>query len=123
MSPQGRREQIAFACERGLSKRRACGLLEVSRSSLSYRLRLPAKDAPVIEAMQQLSAQYPRFGYRRIRIFLLRQGHRLGWHRTHRLWRKAGLQLARRRPLTCLGFFEPIIPGGRLGWVKGDAAA
>jgi putative transposase len=98
VSPQGRREQIAFACERGLSKRRACGLLEVSRSSLSYRLRLPAKDASVIEAMQQLSAQYPRFGYRRIRIFLLRQGHRLGWHRTHRLWRQAGLQLPRRRP-------------------------
>ena len=25
--------------------------------------------------------------------------------------------------LTCPGFFEPFIPGGRLGWVKGDAAA
>ena len=36
-------------CERGLSKRRACGLLELSRSSLSYRLRLPAKDAPVLD--------------------------------------------------------------------------
>jgi putative transposase len=98
VSPQGRREQIAFGCERGLSKRRACGLLEVSRSSLSYQLRLPAKDAPVIEAMKALSSQYPRFGYRRIRIFLQRQGHRIGWYRTHRLWRAAGLQLPRRRP-------------------------
>ena len=44
VSPQGRREQIAFACERGLSKRRACGLLEMARSGLSYELRLPAKD-------------------------------------------------------------------------------
>jgi putative transposase len=98
VSPQAWREQIAFACERGLSKRRACGLLDVSRSSLSYKLRLPAKDAPVIDAMKQLSAQYPRFGYRRIRIFLQRHGHQLGWHRTHRLWRQAGLQLPRRRP-------------------------
>ena len=34
---------------------------------------MPAKDAPVIEAMKDLSAQYPRYGYRRIRIFLRRQ--------------------------------------------------
>ena len=98
VGPQTRREQIAFAGERGLSKRRACGLLELSRSSLSYRLRLPAKDAPVLTAMQALSSHYPRFGYRRIRIFLQRQGHRLGWGRAHRLWRQAGLQLPRRRP-------------------------
>ena len=26
------------------------------------------------------------------------QGRRLGWHRGHRLWRQAGLQLPRRRP-------------------------
>ena len=98
VSPQARREQVAFACERGLSERRACGLLDISRSTLSYELRLPAKDGPVIEAMKQLSSQYPRYGYRRIRIFLKRQGHQLGWHRAHRLWRQAGLQLPRRRP-------------------------
>jgi putative transposase len=98
VSPQARREQVAFACERGLSKRRACGLVGISRSSLSYRLRMPAKDAPVIEAMKALSAQYPRYGYRRMRIFLRRAGHELSWERTHRLWRQAGLQLPRRRP-------------------------
>jgi len=30
--------------------------------------------------MKTLSAQYPRYGYRRIRIFLRRQGHQLGVH-------------------------------------------
>ncbi len=70
----------------------------MSRSSLSYALRMPLKDTPVIEAMKDLSAQYPRYGYRRIRIFLQRQGHRLGCHRMHRLWRQAGLTLPRRRP-------------------------
>ena len=50
----------------------------------------------MIAAMKTLSAQYPRYGYRRIRIFLRRQGHQLGVHRTHRLWRQAGLQLPRR---------------------------
>jgi putative transposase len=98
VSPQARREQVAFVCECGLSKRRACGLIGVSRSTLSYVLRMPAKDAPLIEALKGLSAQYPRYGYRRMRIFLRRAGHQLSWERTHRLWRKAGLQLPRRRP-------------------------
>ena len=69
VSPQARREQVGFACEHGLSERRACGLLGIARSTLSYELTLPAKDAPVIAAMKTLSAQYPRYGYRRIRIF------------------------------------------------------
>ena len=84
VSPQARREQVAFACERGLSERRACGLLGIARSTLSYELRLPAKDRPVIEAMRQLSSQYSRYGYGRIRIFLKCQGHQFGWHRAHR---------------------------------------
>ena len=107
MSPQARREQVAFACERGLSQRRACGLLGVARSALGYELRMPARDAPVIEAMRALSSQYPRYGYRRMRIFLRRAGHELSWERTHRLWRKAGLQLPRRRPRRRLATGRP----------------
>jgi hypothetical protein len=53
VSPQARRGQLAFARARGLSQRQACGLLAISRSALSYELRLPAKDAPVIEAMRR----------------------------------------------------------------------
>jgi putative transposase len=98
VSPQARREQVCLARERGLSTRRACGLLGVSRSILRYELRLPAKDAPVVAAMKELSAMYPRYGYRRIRIFLQRQGFKLSCSRTHRLWRQAGLLLPRRRP-------------------------
>ena len=98
VSPQARRGQIDLACQRGLSKRRACGLLGMSRSTLRYERRLPAKDAPVIEAMKALSAQYPRYGYRRIRIFVRRQGFEMSWSRAHRLWRQAGLLLPKRRP-------------------------
>ena len=36
---------------------------------------MAAKDAPVIERMKELSAQYPRYGYRRIHIFLGRDGY------------------------------------------------
>jgi putative transposase len=65
---------------------------------MTYRRVQPAKDAPVIETMKSLSSQYPRYGYRRIRIFLRRAGHQVGVHRAYRLWRKAGLQLPRKRP-------------------------
>ena len=93
-----RREQVAFALARGLSSRRACAVLSIARSTLGYRSRLAVRDAPALQAMRDLAGQYPRYGYRRIRIFLQRAGHVLGVDRTHRLWRQAGLQVPRRRP-------------------------
>lgn len=98
MSPQARREQVAWLCQGGLSKRRACGLAGLARSGLSYTLRQPAKDAPVVDAMRRLSSQYPRYGYRRIRIFLQREGLTMSPSRAERLWRQAKLQLPRKRP-------------------------
>ena len=98
MSSQARREQVALACERGLSKRRACELIEIARSGLDYVSVRAQRDAPTLEAMKRLAAQYPRYGYRRIRVFLRREGQGMSRHRAHRLWRVAGLQLPRRRP-------------------------
>lgn len=57
-----------------------------SRSTMRYVLRMPAKDAPVIDGMKRLSARYPRYGYRRIRIFLRRQGMKLSWSRAYCIW-------------------------------------
>ena len=64
---------------------------------LGYESRLVARDAPAVAAMRRLAAQYPRYGYRRIRIFLKQEGHVMRTDRTHRLWRQAGLQVPRRR--------------------------
>ena len=52
----------------------------------------------MVERMKELSARYPRYGYRRIRIFLGRDGYRMSPGRAYRLWRAAGLQVPRRRP-------------------------
>jgi putative transposase len=93
-----RRQQVAYAHGRGLSSRRACALLSVARSTLGYQSRLVARDAPALAAMRELASQYPRYGYRRIRIFLKRVGHAMSADRTHRLWRQAALQVPRRRP-------------------------
>jgi putative transposase len=84
--------------DRGLSQRRACGLLGIPRSTLGYRLRQSGKDTPALTAMRRLSAQYPRYDYCRIRIFLRREGLPMGINRACRLWRQAGLGLPRKRP-------------------------
>ena len=77
VSVPARRQRVAYGRGRGLSARRACTLFSVARSALEYRSRKAAKDAPVVTRMKELSAQYPRYGYRRIRIFLNRDGHRM----------------------------------------------
>jgi putative transposase len=69
----------------------------VARSALSYRSRKAVEDAKVIERMRGLSAQYPRYGYRRIKIFLGRDGHVMSPGRAWRLWRVGKLQVPRKR--------------------------
>jgi putative transposase len=97
VSVQARLEQVRCAVQRGLSQRRACALMGAARSGLHYELRMPAKDAPVIEAMRNLSGQLPRFGARRINIFLARQGMDVSKDRCSRIWSAAGLQVPPRK--------------------------
>ena len=40
----------------------------------------------MMERMRALSAQYPRYGYRRVRIFLGRDDHKMSFGRAYRLW-------------------------------------
>lgn len=98
VSASARRQQVEYATKRGLSCRRACALLSVARSGLGYRSRMADKDAAVIPKMKELAAQYPRYGYRRIRIFLGRDGCPMSSERMYRLWRLEKLQVPRRRP-------------------------
>ena len=97
VSAPARRQQVAYARTRGVSERRACALMSVARSALHYESRLIKKDAAALAAMSILSAQYPRYGYRRIHVFLERQGHRMSIDRAWRLWQKGGLQVPRKR--------------------------
>jgi len=93
-----RRQQVEYARRRGISCRRSCALMQVARSWLRYESKKVKKDKPVRERMRALAAQYPRYGYRRVRIFLARDGHPMSTDRAHRLWRAERLQLPRRRP-------------------------
>jgi putative transposase len=109
-----RRQQVAYARTRGLSSRRACALLSVARSAIAYVSRRTTRDAPAVAVMRELAGQYPRYGYRKIRIFLGRRGHPMSAERSYRLWRQAGLQVPRRRPRrrVATGRPRPLPPTG-----------
>ncbi len=98
MSACARRKQIACVRQRGISLRRSCALLQVARSTIGYESALARRDEPVIAVMRELAAQYPRYGYRRIQVFLARRGLAMSADRAYRIWKKAGLQVPRRRP-------------------------
>lgn len=98
VSVRARQEQVRLACSMGLSERRACTLLDVSRSGFRYERVKATADAPVLQRMKELALQYPRYGYRRIRIFLQREGCTMSAAKAWRLWHEAGLQIPRRRP-------------------------
>ena len=97
VSASVRRRQVEYALKRGPSCRRACAMLHVARSALKYESLKAAADAPVCERMRAIAAQYPRYGYRFVRIFLEREGHPMSFTRAYRLWKVAGLQVPRKR--------------------------
>jgi putative transposase len=93
VSPGRRRQQVPAVHQRGLSYRRACQLLSVARSSLSYQPRRGTRDTELLALIQQLAQQRPRYGYRRIWALLQRQGVYVNPKRIYRLWREHGLRL------------------------------
>jgi transposase InsO family protein len=79
---------VETACtELGVSQRKACQTLNQSRSSQRYELRLPVKDAAIIEAIQKHIEKRPRFGYRRITVELRKDHWIVNFKRVYRIWR------------------------------------
>ncbi len=76
----------------GLSQRRACQLMGLSRCSFRYRARRQ-EDALVRERLKQLAREYPRWGYRFLGVLLGREGHMVNHKRVLRLYREEGLKL------------------------------
>src|SRR5262249_47643828 len=106
-----RRQQVAYVRSRGLSSRRACALLSIARSTVGYVSRLQARDAPGVSAMREIAAQYPRYGYRKVRIFLARRGHA----RSGRIACGAKRACKYRAPSTSPGRHEPTASGPAAG--------
>lgn len=93
----GRREFVAFASSRGISVRKACPLLKVSRRRLAYKGRKDAKDAAIVERLKELASRYPSYGVRMLWSKLRQENILINRKRVARLCRKHGLLLKRKR--------------------------
>lgn len=91
-----------------ISERRACRVVDQPRSSQRYVSTKADKDAALVQSMVALSAENPRYGYRRVWALLNREGWAVNKKRVHRLWREADLKVpaGRRRKRERLGSSE-----------------
>lgn len=98
MSPQARREAVvAMRAQTGISERRACVLIDLSRTVLHYRAASQPLNERLSGRLKALAAERRRFGYRRLHALLGREGECVNVKRVHRLYRREGLQVRRRR--------------------------
>ena len=76
-----------------ISERRACRALGVPRSSQRYVGAEREREEELLLRIRALAREHPRFGYRRIRALLRREGLPVNLKRVHLLWRREGLKL------------------------------
>ncbi len=81
----------------GISERRACQLIGLSRSVLCYQPRASVQNTELQAQLVELAQERRRFGYRRLHILLRRAGVQVNHKRIYRLYRAAGLMVKRRR--------------------------
>ena len=79
-----------------VSERRACGLVKVHRATCRYRRRR-VEDPRLRERLRELAATRRRFGYRRLKILLQREGFAVNHKRVYRLYAEEKLELRRKR--------------------------
>lgn len=97
VTPAARRLAVAHAREQfGLSERRACSIIGMSRRVLRYRHRRPDDNA-IRQRLRELALERRRFGYRRLGLLLAREGIRMNRKKLLRLYREEGLKVRRRR--------------------------
>jgi len=93
-----RREAVECLNKQGLSTRRSCQLVQISRCGLQYRSRRADADTKLGDELKQIAVQHLRFGYRRAHAVLQRAGQQINHKRVQRVWRLTGLTLPHRRP-------------------------
>jgi putative transposase len=76
------------------SERRVCELMAVPRSSGRYQSR--RDDRQIQERLRELAREHPRFGYRRLYLYL-REEMRVNRKKVQRVYRELGLSVKRTR--------------------------
>ena len=95
VSPAQKKQAVAYVVDQRLcSERRACRYLGVHRSTYRYPVKSPLpQQVQLHQRIVSLSWQYPRYGYRRIRAILEREGWSVSRKQVQRIRRKEGLNV------------------------------
>ena len=95
VGPAHQKQAVAYVVDQRLcSERRACRYLGVHRSTYRYPVKSPLpQQVQLHQRIVSLSWQYPRYGYRRIRAVLEREGWSVSRKQVQRIRRKEGLKV------------------------------
>ena len=93
------KREVANAIEQKffISERRACRITRVARTTKRYRTKV-RDDSPVLDAIQKVVRDNPRYGCPRVYRMLRRSGLDINHKKVHRIYSEAGLQLSKRPP-------------------------
>ena len=96
VTPDAKRRAVQHIREQfGLSERRACGIVGVSRRVVRYEPTRP-DDRALRKRLRELAAERRRFGYRRLGYLLAREGLTPNHKKLLRIYREEGLKVRRR---------------------------
>ena len=100
VSASAKRQAVKRVVEEGVcSERRACRYFGLHRSSCQYRAQEALEETrKLVKRIVWLSRKDPRYGYRRIRALLLREGWKAGRKFVQRIRRLEGLGIRGRGP-------------------------
>ena len=97
MRPAHRREAVQAAREHhGLSLRRACTLVGITRRVFAYTPK-PDRNGPLRTRLLEIAEERPRLGHPMLHLTLRREGWKVNHKRTERLYRLEKLSLRRRK--------------------------
>jgi putative transposase len=97
VTPAARRRAVAITQEEhGLSRRRACRLVGISRSVAERAPKRERDHARLRERLRALAGERRRFGYRRLQELLRREGFMANHKLVHRLYQEEKLAIRRR---------------------------
>jgi putative transposase len=96
VTPAVKREAVAhLRTAHEMSERRACQVIDCQRMMIRYRSRRP-DDPKLRERLVALARERRRFGYRRLLIFLRREGFVVNHKRLFRIYREERLMVRKR---------------------------